>query len=970
MTDYKVKAPKKLIEVALPLKEINEACVREKSINRGHPSTLHLWWARRPLAAARAVLFAQLVNDPGWDDVLKIGFKEKADANLERERLFGIIRELVKWENINNELVLKLAREEIRKSWHVTCELNKDHPDATELFNPDKLPAFHDPFAGGGSIPLEAQRLGLEAWASDLNPVAVLINKAMIEIPPRFVGRRPTGPIPEHEKQLDTGQYTWEGVTGLAEDVRRYGHWIREEAYKRIGHFYPPIEVTQEIGSNRPDLAQYTGKRLTIIAYIWARTVKSSNPLFSHVDVPLASTFLLSDKIGKEAYIEPIINGDKYQFKVRVGTPNDIETVKKGTKAAGRTSNFYCLLSNTPIDGKYIKSEGQAGRIGTKLMAVVAEGKNCRVYLSPDEHQEMIAKSAVPTWKPDQYLVGKSADQLPLYGMKQYKDLFSDRQLLALNTFSELIREVKQLVSTAEGSLIGDIVESHLKRKNIGVTFWEAISLYLSYAIDKCTDYWTNVCSWHISKSLIRNTFGRQAIAMVWDYAEANPFSSSSGNLISMLDWVCQAIKKLPVQQQGIAVQSDAANQNISANKIVSTDPPYYDNIMYADLSDFFYVWQKQSLKSIFPDLFVTIASPKENEIVASPYRHKSKRDAEHFFLAGMKMAMSNISQQTHSAFPTTIYYAFKQSENSDSGSSSTGWETFLEAVIQSDFAIVGTWPMRTELANKVSGIGSNMLSSSIILVCRKRDSNSATISRKDFMRELSLAIPESLDTMINGSETSSPVAPVDLAQSAIGPGMAVYSKYKAILESDGSPMTVHTALILINKALDEYFKEREGDWDNDTRFCLQWFSEYGWKEGVYGEAEVLAKAKGLSVEGVRDSGVLVAGSGKVRLYRPSEYPSDWNPLKDDRTPVWEVLHQLIRAHQSSGESAAAEIASAVPQLAATARQLAFLLYSSCERQGCAEDARPYNDLVTAWLSIEKQAQDKGFKGEQIEAEF
>ncbi|MDP2174055.1 MAG: hypothetical protein Q8J62_09810, partial [Candidatus Cloacimonadaceae bacterium] len=760
------------------------------------------------------------------------------------------------------------------------------------------------------------------------------------------------------------------GVSGLAEDVRRYGHWMREEAYKRIGHFYPPIEVTPEIVKNRPDLSQYKGKHLTIIAYIWARTVKSSNPLFSHVDVPLVSTFLLSDKVGKEAYIEPIIDGDKYDFKVRVGMPDDIETVKKGTKATGRTSNFYCLLSNTPIDGKYIKSEGQAGRIGTKLMALVAEGKNCRVYLSPDEHQEMIAKSAVPTWKPEQYLVGKSADQLPLYGMKQYKDLFSDRQLMALNTFSELIPEVKQLVSTVEGSIIGYKVDSPLIIKNIGVSFLEAISLYLSYVIDKCTDYWTNVCSWHISKSLIRNTFGRQAIAMVWDYAETNPFSSSSGNLISMLDWVCQAIKKLPAQQHGIAVQSDAAIQDISANKIVSTDPPYYDNIMYADLSDFFYVWQKQSLKSIFPYLFTTLATPKENELVASHYRHRTKKEAEQFFLSGMIKAMSNISHQSHLAFPVTIYYAFKQSETTDGGSSSTGWVTFLEAVIESDMAIVGTWPMQTELANKVSGIGSNMLASSIILVCRKRDDNTLSISRKDFLRKLSSSLPIALDAMINGSETSSPVAPVDLAQATIGPGMAVYSKYKAILESDGSPMTVHTALILINKVLDEYFKEREGDWDNDTRFCLQWFSEYGWKEGAYGEAEVLATAKGLSVEGVRDSGVLIAGSGKVRLYRPAEYPSDWNPLKDDRTPVWEVLHQLIRAHQTSGESAAAEIASAVPQLAATARQLAFLLYTLCERQGWAEDARPYNDLVTAWLSIEKQAQDRGIKGDQIEAEF
>jgi len=970
MSDYKVKAPKKLIEVALPLKEINEACVREKSIRHGHPSTLHLYWARRPLAAARAVLFAQLVNDPGWDEELKIGYKRKADANRKREELFEIIRKLVRWENTNNEVVLNEARAEIRKSWKVTCDLNKDHPQAAELFNPDKLPAFHDPFAGGGSIPLEAQRLGLEAWASDLNPVAVLINKAMIEIPPKFVGHRPIGPIPDHEKQLDTGQYTWDGVTGLAEDVRRWGHWVREEAYKRIGHLYPPIEITPEMISERPDLAKYKGKKLTVIAYIWARTVKSPNPLYSNVDVPLTSTFLLSDKKGKEAWIEPIIDGVKYQFKVRVGMPDDIETVKKGTKAAGRSSNFTCLLSNTPIDGKYIKTEGQAGRMGSKLMAIVVEGNNSRVYLSPDENQELLAKSAVPTWRPEQALVGKSADQLPLYGMKQYGDLFTDRQLLALNTIYEIISYLRTELLSFKANENKSIVEHQANENSYALSYADAISLYLNYIGDKCVDYWSSVCSWHISGQKMRNTFGRQAIAMVWDYTEANPFSESTGNLIAMVEWVRKAIQASCPTFNGYALQKDATTQTISANKIISTDPPYYDNIMYADLSDFFYVFQKRALKPIFPELFQTIATPKDDELVASQYRHKSKKDAEMFFLNGMMKAMSRISQQSNAAFPVTIYYAFKQSETSEAGSISTGWVTFLEAVIKSEFAIVGTWPMRTELANKVSGIGSNMLSSSIILVCRKRELDADLISRKDFLQELNMAIPLALDTMINGSETSSPIAPVDLAQAAIGPGMAVFSKYKSVVEADGSPMSVRTALILINKAIDDYFKELEGDWDNDTRFCLQWFSEYGWKEGAYGEAEVLAKAKGLSVEGVRDSGVLIAGSGKVRLYRPAEYPSDWNPLKDDRIPVWEVLHQLIRAHQSSGESAAAEIASAVPQLAATARQLAFLLYTLCERQGWAEDARPYNDLVTAWLSIEKQAQDKGIKGDQIEAEF
>lgn len=368
-----IKAPKKLIEVALPLDAINEAAAREKSIRHGHPSTLHLWWARRPLAAARAVIFAQMVNDPGYERHLGRGVnKQKAAA--ERERLFKIIEDLVQWENTNNEEVLERARAEIRRSWRETCELNKNHPQAAELFNPDKLPAFHDPFAGGGALPLEAQRLGLEAWASDLNPVAVTINKAMIEIPPRFAGRAPVGPIPAGEKQAKLHE-DWRGARGLAEDVRRYGAWMRAEAEKRIGHLYPKIEVTAEMVAERPDLKPLLGQKLTVIAWLWARTVKSPNPAFSHVDVPLASTFVLSSKAGKEAYVEPIVEGDAYRFTVKLGKPG--EAAKRGTKLA-RGANFECVLSKTPIDGDYIKAEGRAGRMGARLMAIVAEGARGR----------------------------------------------------------------------------------------------------------------------------------------------------------------------------------------------------------------------------------------------------------------------------------------------------------------------------------------------------------------------------------------------------------------------------------------------------------------------------------------------------------------------------------------------------------------------------------------------------------------
>lgn len=336
-----IKSPRKLIEVALPLDDINKAAAREKSIRHGHPSTLHLWWARRPLAAARAVLFAQLVNDPGYQT--GEGFTRgvnKKDAARERERLFAIIRELVKWENTNNEDVLNAAREEIRKSWRETCDLNKKHPDAATLFNPDKLPAFHDPFAGGGAIPLEAQRLGLESYASDLNPVAVLINKAMIEIPPKFAGIKPVGPLPKAAeptaRETKEMHEDWSGAKGLAEDVRRYGYWMREEAQKRIGHLYPKVEVTGDMARDRKDLKPYVGKQLTVIAWLWARTVRSSNPAYSDVEVPLASTFLLSTKKGKEAWVEPVVQDKSYRFEVRTAAAGDgkpPESASGGTNA-------------------------------------------------------------------------------------------------------------------------------------------------------------------------------------------------------------------------------------------------------------------------------------------------------------------------------------------------------------------------------------------------------------------------------------------------------------------------------------------------------------------------------------------------------------------------------------------------------------------------------------------------------------
>ena len=976
-----IRAPKKLIEVALPLDDINIASAREKSIRHGHPSTLHLWWARRPLAAARAVLFAQLVNDPGYES--GAGFQRgvnKKDADVERKRLFEIIRKLVLWENTNNEAVLAEARVEIWKSWRETCKLNERHPQAAELFNPEKLPAFHDPFAGGGAIPLEAQRLGLEAHASDLNPVAVLINKAMIEIPPKFAGRKPVGPEPvaaePTARKTREMHEDWSGARGLAEDVRRYGHWMRTEAEKRIGHLYPKVEITEAMAQARPDLKPLVGEQLTVIAWIWARTVRSPNPAYAHVDVPLASTFLLSTKTGKEAWVDPVVVQNGYRFEVQVadGHRRSPPSAKDGTKLS-RGANFRCVLSDTPIEPEHIYREANAGRMGQRLMAVVAEGDSGRVYLSPTAEMQAIAESARPAWRPDVPMPENPRwFSPPLYGLKTYGDLFTPRQLVALTTFSDLVTEARERIRADARTARMSDDDRGLDACGTGATAYaDAVATSLAFSVSRLADRSSSICSWDLRdgqgrKPGIRNVFSRQAIPMSWDFAEANPLSEIAASVASAIWRIGDVLDKVPALGVATASQRDAASRGVSADSIVSTDPPYYDNIGYADLSDFFYVWLRRSLRPVFPGLFATLAVPKAEELVATPYRHGNKENAERFFLDGMTAAMHNVAVQAHPAFPVTIYYAFKQSDTQASGTASTGWETFLAAVIRAGFALSGTWPMRTELSNRMIGSGTNALASSIILVCRRRPDDAPSASRKDFLRELKEQLAESLDAMVGGSAGVSPITPVDLAQSAIGPGMAVFSKYSAVLEANGEPMTVHTALTLINKQVDEVLGGE--NFDADTNFCLGWFQDVGWSAGEFGQADTLARAKATSVAAVEQAGVIAAKGGKVKLHKPADYPSDWDPRTDQRTPVWEALHQLVRALSQGGESAAGALLARMPERGGDIRRLAFWLYTLCERKGWAEDARHYNELVTAWHAIETASRATGEIGAQSAMDF
>jgi len=709
------------------------------------------------------------------------------------------------------------------------------------------------------------------------------------------------------------------------------------------------------MAKERPDLKPYVGKKLTVIAWIWARTVKSPNPAFADVDVPLASTFMLSTKAGKEAYVEPIIENGNYRFTVKVGKPKNPEAAKAGTKLS-RGANFRCLMSGTPMTGDYIKSEGQAGRMGARLMAIVAEGERGRVYLAPSQEHEVVARQAKPRWKPEtQIAPDPRALWTPPYGLTTYGDLFTPRQLVALNTFSDLVGEAMERV---KGDAIAAGLPDDGKPLRDGGTgaqaYAEAVGVYLALTIDRQANRACTLSFWDNTSQKIQQAFGRQALPMTWDFCESNPFSESSGNWIGQLDFPAKFLVTSYGSYDGRGLYQDAQQQSVSVDKVVSTDPPYYDNIGYADLSDFFYVWLRRSLRGIFPDLFATLAVPKAEELVATPYRHGSKERAEEFFLDGMTQAMQRLAVQGHPAFPVTIYYAFKQAETEgDTGTSSTGWEIFLDALIRAGFAITGTWPMRTELTGNLKK-NVAALASSIILVCRKRPENLPTATRRDFLAALKAELPAALRLLQAGN-----IAPVDLAQAAIGPGMAVYTRYDKVLDAEGKPLSVREALALINQTLDEVLAEQEGDFDADTRWAVAWFEQFGFDEGEFGVAETLSKAKNTSVAGMNEAGILESRRGKVRLFRPEELPADWDPTKDSRLTVWEAVHHLVRVLEKGGEPAAADMAAKLGAAADAARELAYRLYSICERKKRAREALAYNALVQSWPEIVRLAQER-----------
>jgi putative DNA methylase len=883
---------KKLIEVALPLEAINRESAREKSIRQGHPSTLHLWWARRPLAACRAVLFASIVDDPSSRPDL---FPSAEEQDVERQRLFRIIEELVKWENSSNEVVLEAARAEIRKATN------------------GSPPAVLDPFCGGGSIPLEAQRLGLDAQASDLNPVAVLITKALIEIPPQFAGRSPVNPDSRARLAHDG---SWIGAQGLADDVRYYGKWMRDEAFHRIGDLYPTVETS-------------SGGQATVLAWLWARTVTCPNPACG-APLPLVRSFALSKKKGKEVFVEPRIADGRLSFKVSHGIGRTEGTVNR--------LGASCLVCGDAVPLDYVRSEGKAGRIGSKLMAIVAEGVRGRLYLSPDDRHEELANSAEPAEVPDTDLPAQALGfRVQGYGMTKHQHLFTKRQLVALTVLSDLVREVRGRV-VADGG---------------GAEYADAIALNLALAVDRLAMTGNTLVRWNPVGEKAQHAFGRQTLSMVWDYAEPNFFAGATGGMGPAVELVADPLERLGRGKAGSVRQLDATQVSVNEPVMIATDPPYYDNVPYADLSDVFYVWLRRSLRGAFDDILSTLLTPKAQELVADVYRFDGdKARAESFFETGLGAAFARMREAHDARYPLTVFYAFKQTETRDDAAvTSTGWETMLEGLVRAGFSIDGTWPMRTEMPSRMRNMASNALASSIVLVCRPRPEDAPVTDRRTFIAALRAELPVALTHLQRGN-----IAPVDLAQAAIGPGMAIFSRHARVMEATGDEMTVRTALGLINAALDEILAEQEGDFDADTRFAVAWFEQTGLSEADYGQADVLARAKNTSVRGLEEAGILASTRGKVRLLRREELSASWDPAADRRLTIWEVTQQLVRRLEVGGESDAAALLRRVGGLGETARELAYRLYTICERKGWSQEALGYNSLVVAWPEIARHA--------------
>ncbi len=911
---------KKLIEVALPLPAINAASAREKSLRHGHPSTLHLWWARRPLAACRAVLFASLVDDPSEHAER---FPTVAEQDAERSRLFTLIERLVKWENSNNATLLEEARGEIRNSVG------------------EHLPAVYDPFCGGGAIPIESQRLGLPTLASDSNPVAVLITKALTEIPWRFRERAPVHP----SLQGPLNRRTWRGAAGLAADVEHYGSEVFEAARAALAPLYP--SVVTPLG------------RATAIAWLWARTVMCPNPLCGAV-MPLIKSFGVCTRPGKEWSIEPVVDRDAkaVRFETRPGKPSRGGTVNR--------RGAICIVCEEPVSIAYIRTEGKAKRMGARMLAIVADGERGRAYVAPEEQDKRIADSARPRTLETQIVRNPRYMSPPLYGMTTFGDLFTERQLLAMTTLSDLIREVRPRIEADAKAAGFNDADSDLEAGGEGArAYATAITTYLTLALDRLADYCSNLCIWNAPREQIGHVFGRQTLSMTWDFAEVNPFSNSSGNFGGAVEWVRKCVLAASPNAEARAFVADATTPPSSQPVVYATDPPYYDNVPYADLSDFFYVWLRATLGDLHPETLATLLVPKATELVADPARFgNDAARAREFFESGLRRAFAIMRQRLTPAYPATIFYAFKQTEHHDEGAErdlsarvSIGWETMLAAVLDAGFTITGTWPLTSERPSRLRSIDSNALASSIVLVCRPRPADAPTCGRADFLRELRAGLPKAVERLRDAS-----LAATDLQQAALGPGMAIFSAYGAVLEADDRPMSVRSALALITAELGNILLGELADVDAETHFALAWFADHSYEAGKAGQADVVLRSKNATPGRLQDAGVLVHERGLTQLRSPQQLATLPLPSHFALASAWTQTLFLVAAlvGTDGGEQRAADVLRLIGAANADrVKSVAYHLYLVCDARKRATEARDFNALIVAWPTIERLATNR-----------
>jgi putative DNA methylase len=900
---------KKLIEVSLPLDIINDASAYDKMPGIGaHPKGIHHWWARLPLPSARAILFASLVDDPSEHPDK---FPTESEQEVERNRLFDIIRDLT------------------RKKIHLKGEVfERAYQEILASADGNKVPTVHDPFSGGGSIPLEGLRLGLNVFASDLNPIPVLINKAMLEVIPKYWNKPPIN----QKAIVEKSKLGWTNVVGFCNDILHYGNVVLENSKNKLQNYYPTY-IT-------PNKEEYK-----VVAWLWSRTIRCPNPACG-CQLPLIRSFQLSKKEKNKVFAEPIIERGKQNVITGYEIKEGEATLKKTVSRSGAV----CVCCGDAVPLTYIRNEGKENRIGFQMFGVVAEGRRRKVYLPPLPIHESVVKNIPESWSPDYVLPLKHRNfQTPAYGMKTVGSLFTKRQLYSLNTFVEEVCEIRNQIIADGGS----------------EDYANDIQLFLSFAIDRCADFNNSLTRWSASNEKTMNLFGRQAIPMIWDFGEVNLLENVVGGWQTCLEYIVQCVGIIPFSgRTGNVYQKNAtAPLGISEKIIVSTDPPYYDNICYADLSDFFYAWSRKALLNVMPDILRTIQVPKEEELIASTNKFGGdKSAAKHHFEDGFKSTFLNIKNYLDDRYPMTIYYAFKQEEEDEDNESdaegeldkgifditlSTGWETLLQALVDSGFQITATWPIKASQKWRMVSMGANALTSYIVLACRPRPLDASTITRREYLQTLKKELPKSVGVLQHSN-----LAPVDMAQATIGPGMAIFSRFSKILEQDGKPMTIKTALSVINKTLDEILAEQEGDFDVETRWAISWFEEYTFTEGAFGDADALGRAKNTAVNALVQTGIIKSGSGKVKLISREELKQDWNPEDDSRIVVWELTQHLIKQLQEKGEIGAAALYKKLGPTADVARELAYRLFTICEKKGWAQEAQAYNSLVLSWNQI------------------